>query len=432
MKGYYFFVMLVILGACVNQEQESKNVVSIEDSTGELAFASDNGSITLPHGFKAIVVATNLGNARHIAVRDNGDVYINLGAERSGGGLVALRDKNKDGKADQVEYFGKGGGTGIGLYQNHLYYSTNTEVFRVPFKGNELVPSGQQELMLTLPEQRQHAARSLAFDNVGNMYVNIGAPSNSCQSPDRVKGVPGQDPCPLLSTTGGIWKFDAHTPNQTQKNGTRYATGIRNAVGICWNKNLGKLYAMQHGRDQLFDHWPKHFNRQQSTELPAEEMFEVEQGDDFGWPYCYYDWQKEKKLLNPEYGGDGNTTGRCSDKKDPVLAFPGHWAPNGIVFYEGDQFPEVYKHGAFVAFHGSWNRAPNPQKGYKVVFAPYQNGQPTGSYQTFADGFANNGGPIEAPGDAIFRPCGLTVGPNGSLYICDSVTGRVWRVVYTG
>lgn len=188
---------------------------------------------------------------------------------------------------------------------------------------------------------------------------------------------------------------------------------------------------MQHGRDQLFDHWPEHFTREQSTELPAEEMFEIEAGDDFGWPYCYYDWQKNQKLLNPEYGGDGNIVGRCNSKKDPVMAFPGHWAPNAIQFYEGNQFPAPYNKGAFVAFHGSWNRAPNPQKGYQVAFVPYENGAPKGTYETFANEFANDGGPIESPRDAIYRPCGLAIGPNGSLYICDSSTGRVWRIVYT-
>jgi glucose/arabinose dehydrogenase len=161
--------------------------------------------------------------------------------------------------------------------------------------------------------------------------------------------------------------------------------------------------------------------------LPAEEMFLIKKGDDFGWPYCYYDGQQKLKVQSPEYGGDGKKTTGCDNKQKPIYAFPAHWAPNGLMFYTGDQFPEKYKHGAFIAFHGSWNRAPQAQGGYSVVFLPFKDGKPNGEYEIFADGFA---GAEKTPNEADHRPCGLAQGRDGSLYISDDQKGRIWKVMY--
>lgn len=431
-KPLFLACLLLSLAACSsnNDKDTAENEPQDENPQG-LAFADDNGSIKLPNGFRAVVVADDIGQARHLVVDEEGDVYVNLGSPENGHGLVAMRDTDGDGKADKKEYFGKGGGTGIRLHNGYLYYSTNEKVFRHSLKKGDLVPSGAEELMLTLPSQNQHASKAIAFDGQGNMYVEIGAPSNACQDPDRTKGTPGQDPCPLLEKSGGIWKFSDSQTGQSFGDGERYATGIRHAVGMDWNTSDNTLYAMQHGRDQLHQFWPDLYTEQESAEMPAEEMLKVNQGDDFGWPYCYYDWKKDQLLLNPEYGGDGNKVGRCSSKEDPVIAFPGHWAPNALQFYTGRSFPQKYRNGAFVAFHGSWNRAPLPQQGYKVVFVPFSNGQAASQFENFATEFADDGSDIASPGDAEYRPCGLAVGPDGSLYICSSAKGRVWRVVYT-
>ena len=392
-----------------------------------------HGSIALPQGFEATVYADELGQGRHLASRSNGDLYVRLGTPKNGHSLVALRDTTGNGKADLQKYFGPGdAGTGVRIYQNYLYYSTDSKVYRRKFSGPELIPSGIPELMLTVDPENQHAAKPLAFDKAGHMYMTIGAPSNTCQDPDRQKGVPGQDPCPLLDKHGGIWQFSATQPGQKLADGRRYATGIRHSVGLTFDTTGNQLFAMQHGRDQLHAHWPEHFSEKESAELPAEEFFAVDSADDFGWPYCYYDWRKNQKILNPEYGGDGDSIGRCHDKERPIMAFPGHWAPNGLKFYNGDQFPVSYKGGAFIAFHGSWNRAPFPQQGYKVVFVPFSAGEPIGGYDDFALEFAGSGEQPASPGEAEYRPCGLSVGPEGSLYIVDSAEGRVWKVTYRG
>jgi glucose/arabinose dehydrogenase len=189
------------------------------------------------------------------------------------------------------------------------------------------------------------------------------------------------------------------------------------------------LYAVQHGRDQLNTLWPELYTAEQNAELPAEEFFLVREGSDFGWPYCYYDQFQNKKVLAPEYGGDGKETGRCETCEDPILAFPGHWAPNDLIFYTASEFPSRYRDGAFIAFHGSWNRAPLPQQGYKVVFVAFNGSLPAGGYEVFADGFTEQD-TLETPGDAAARPMGLAVGPDGDLFVTDSVKGKIWKISY--
>ncbi|MGB0177663.1 MAG: PQQ-dependent sugar dehydrogenase, partial [Owenweeksia sp.] len=346
---------ILVIMACSNGNVRTATTTEADTSkkpSSSLTYDSENGSLNLPQGFKAVVVADKLGRVRHIDVDENGVIYARLGSDVGGRGLVMLKDNNGDGIADQKEYFGTGSGTGIKVHHNYLYYSTNEQVFRKAFVKGEAIPSGEPELIVTLPRQYQHEAKSIALDKEGYLYVNIGAPSNSCQDPDRQPGVKGLDPCPLLEKSGGIWRFSANSPDQKFEDGIRYATGIRNAVGITWNTANNTLYAMQHGRDQLHSHWPELYSEKESAELPAEEMFEVQQGDDFGWPYCYYDQNRKLKLLGPEYGGNKEKTGRCADKEDPVIAFPGHWAPNALTFYNVGAFPTKYHNGAFVAFHG--------------------------------------------------------------------------------
>jgi glucose/arabinose dehydrogenase len=189
------------------------------------------------------------------------------------------------------------------------------------------------------------------------------------------------------------------------------------------------LYGVVHGRDQLSANWSQYFTAEQSAEKPSEEFVLIEQGDDFGWPYCYHDPELGHKVLAPEYGGDGSEVGRCSVVKEPLIWFPAHWAPNGVLFYMGDQYPAKYRDGAFIAFHGSWNRSPLPQGGYNVVFAPFDGADPEGSWEVFADGFA---GANVGPREAAHRPVGVAQGPDGSLYVSDDRGGRIFRIIYTG
>jgi len=391
--------------------------------------AADNAGLTLPPGFCALVVAESIGNARHLVVLENGDILV--AARGAGGGVRLLRDTTGDGKADVVRRFGPGPGTGIVFAGEYLYFATDDAVVRWHWNIGQLEPAagrGPDTVVSALTNRRSHAAKGIAIGSDGMLYVNIGAPSNSCQVQDRSPESPGQDPCQLLDIAGGIWRFDPRRSGQTQTDGQRYATGLRNAMALAVDPGTGSLFAAQHGRDQLAAHWPKLYDSVTSAELPAEEIFRIEPGGDYGWPYCYYDWRRRQKVLQPEYGGDGRTVGaRCESVPKPVVAFPGHWAPNGMAFYNNRTFPQKYRGGLFIAFHGSWNRAPGPQQGYKVMFVPIARGVATGPAEVFADGFS---GATVTPAGARYRPTGLAVGPDGSLYVSsDQGSGALFRIV---
>ena len=396
------------------------------------ACAPDNGGIKLPPGFCALVAADGLGAARHIAVAANGDVYVATMGGRNAprGTVVALRDADGDGALEIKERFGDASATGIALRNGYLYVGTPSAVVRYKMTPGTLEPTGAAEIVVgDLPAERQHEDKGIAFDGRGGLYVNVGAPSNACQSPDRRAKVPGQDPCPLLEKWGGIWKFDENKLGQKQENGTRFATGLRQMPAITWFGDA--LYVAMNNRDQLDTLWPDLFKTEDNVQRPSEPLYRAVQGSDFGWPYCMHDFTQNKLILNPEYGGDGKATGRCSQFTAPIAVYPPHWAPVALMFYTGTQFPQKYRGGAFIAFHGSWNRAPMPQDGYNVTFQPFAGGKVSGKYEIFADGFAGQT-PLTNPNNATYRADGVAQAPDGSLYISDSQKGRLWRVIYKG
>ncbi|MEO0971897.1 MAG: PQQ-dependent sugar dehydrogenase [Pseudomonadota bacterium] len=393
----------------------------------------DNGGLTLPQGFCATVFADEVGRARRVVAAPNGIVYV-ANMARTGDGIIALHDTDGDGRADRRGGFAPAGGGGLGVFGQWLYYGLDDRIlrYRLPARGQLEPAQAAQVVVRGFPQQRSHATKTFSFDGDGHLYVNVGAPSNACQREARRPGVAGLDPCPQLERQAGIWRFDAARLEQTQRgDGERYATGIRNAVANAWDPRTDKLYVVQHGRDQLAELWPEHFTDEQRAELPAEELFAVDANDDFGWPYCYYDPMVKAKRLSPEYGGDGDTLGRCERAEKPVVAFPAHWAPNDIVFYGADHFPAAYRHGAFIAFHGSWNRQPFSQEGFRVAFVPADEAGLSGRFEDFATGFVGSER-ITSPGQARHRPAGLAIDSAGALYIADSTAGRIWRVTYQG
>jgi glucose/arabinose dehydrogenase len=387
--------------------------------------AADNAGLTLPDGFCAVVVAEGLGRARHIAVASNGDVFVAVQAppREAGGGIVGLRDTDGDGVADRRERLVENPQAGdVQLVTlgsgSWIYYSTYHEVIRHRWTPGELAVSGPPDTVARgLAGARQHGIKTFVVGPDNRLYVNHGAPSNSCQREDRTAQSPGLDPCPLLDSTGGIWVFDADRSGQTRADARRYATGMRNTVALAFRPADRALYAAIHGRDMLAGNWG--YPDSAGAEKPAEVFVRVMAGSDFGWPYCYFDNEFDRYVLAPEYGGDRRTEGRCAQVVRPVVAFPAHWAPNGLTFHSGTGVPERYRGGAFLAFHGSWNRAPLPQQGFKVVFIPFQ-GDRAGRWEVFADGFQ----------DREARPVDVAAGPDGSLYVSDDRGGRVYRIGY--
>ncbi|MEO5904975.1 MAG: PQQ-dependent sugar dehydrogenase [Gemmatimonadaceae bacterium] len=442
-SGAGILIVGLTMSACAGRG-ESDNAKPADSSVAQAASLKtnacpgDNAGITLPDGFCATVFADSIVHARHIVVASNGDVYVTLegaasprmAAHSQGASFVALRDTTSDGRADIVKRIGTIGNTGIGIRDGYLYVDEGRQIVRYARADSQLVPVKRTVVLGGLPLLPQHLARNFTFGQNGALYVNVGSGSNSCQKEDRHVESPGLDPCPELSHRAGIWAYAADKTNQKFSSAERFATGLRNGMGLAVAAD-GKLFATQHGRDQLGEHWPKLFpSADYQAENPGEELVQVNRGDDFGWPYCYYAMDQKKLVDAPEYGGDGANDSRCTTKKAPIAAFPGHWAPMSLMFYTGTAFPERYRNGAFIAFHGSWNRAPRPQAGYRVVFQPLVNGAESGPYETFADGFAGSHKENSQPDTAIHRPVGLATAPDGSIFVTDDARGRIYRITY--
>jgi glucose/arabinose dehydrogenase len=379
--------------------------------------APDNGGLGLPEGFCASVVASDVGAVRHLAVAPNGDLYAATGGGLMRGGVTGLRDRDGDGRPDERATFGPRGVNDVAVHDGHLYLALRDEVVRYRLASGRLEPEGPPETIVTgLPDEGDHGQKTFAFPGGNVMLVKIGSATNSCQRWNRRDRSPGRDPCVELERHAGIWRFDADRPAQRFADGRRWATGLRNAEALGVQPGSGAVWAAIHGRDQLGENWG--FTPEANANNPAEELVQVSEGDDIGWPYCYYSNDARRKVVAPEYGGDGRAEGRCARAKQPAIAFPGHWGPMALAFYPGTEFGPAYTGGLFVTFHGSWNRAPLPQDGYRVVFAPFADGKPTGAYETFA-----------VLKGARLRAVGLAVGKDGALFVSGDDNRSIWRIV---
>jgi glucose/arabinose dehydrogenase len=437
-----WFARILLTGLCTAGAGAAFAANAAEESRG---CPGGDAGLQLPPGFCATVFADGIGHARHLVVAPNGVVYVNTWSGRyygndtphAGGFLVALEDTDGSGKATRSERFGEtiasggAGGTGIALYAGALYAEINDKIVRYALTEGSIVPRGRAETIVRgLPLGGDHPMHPFAIDTDGQMYVDVASATNACQLKNRTLHSPGANPCSELRTRGGIWRYDANRTDQEFSPFERFATGIRNAEGFAIDAAAHRIFVTQHGRDQLHANWPERYKPEEEATLPAEELLHLVQGGDYGWPECYFDPMQHRLVLAPEYGGDGGKDqGVCAQKLAPVAAFPAHWAPNGMTFYDAAGFPAHYRNGVFIAFHGSWDRAPYPQQGYNVVFQPLSQDAGQGGCEVFADGFAGKG---RSPDKAQHRPSGVAVGPDGSLYVSDDVRGRIYRIVYRG
>ena len=439
--------LIVVLGASYAVSSSATAQTPADPKAGDANHAcpDDDSGLQLPAGFCATVFADGVGHARHLVVAPNGAVYVNTWSGRyygndtphAGGFLVALLDTAGTGRANVNLRFGEtvqsggAGGTGIGLYKGALFAEINDKIVRYALQAGSIVPQGPAVTIVSgLPLGGDHPMHPFVIAPDGFLYVDVASATNVCQVQNRSPGSPGIDPCTELETRGGVWRYDANKMNQRFSPAERFATGIRNAEGFAIDTAGNHLFVTQHGRDQLRTNWPDLYQPKEEATLPAEELLLLTRGGDYGWPECYYDAVQGKLVLAPEYGGDGGKKlGPCAAKSAPIAAFPAHWAPNGMVLYDKQQFPARYHNGVFIAFHGSWNRAPYPQGGYNVVFQALEGDRASGGCEVFADGFA---GAIKSQDQAEHRPSGVAVGPDGSLYVSDDMRGRIYRIVYRG
>ncbi len=417
-----FAAVLLLISGCCPKKTDLKLVAS-----------ENNGNITLPDGFSAVVVADDLKGVRGLAVAPNGDLY----ARVRGRGIVALRDTNGDGVADEVTTIPEstGDGSGIGIHGGYLYYTTKDAVYRYKREPGQLIPVGKPEPIVSgLLSKGTHDTKMLAFDGDGMLYVEVGSPANALGNPDRQlgsKGFSDEVVEAALKIHGAFFKFDPAKAPFTFEEGEQIDKGHRHIISVAWHPTSGELFGLQNGRDVLDVVKPSAFDSDYNATRVAEEFHILKKGSNLGWPYTFYDPIDMKRKFSPEYGGDGTNSPEEGRFQDPLIALPAHWAPMQMTYYESGQFPAEYNKGMFVTFHGSWNRWPD-QKGYNLVHIPFgADGMPTGDYEVFADGFmgAEN---IENPNDAAYRPFGVAQAPDGSLYVGADHGGRIWRIWHSG
>ncbi|HXL71967.1 MAG TPA: hypothetical protein VN935_12085 [Rhizomicrobium sp.] len=394
-------------------------------------FAVEPDGLTLPPGFHATVVADGLGNmARHMAFAGPSRLYVSTerqGKDAPNAGIIALH-LDAHHVADKTEHFSTiDNGTAIAVYKGELYTASTSALYRFQLSGGALTPSAPPEIVVDNVPGRA----ALAFDGKGGLYLAIGGGGNVCAPPGtpRTAKSVGPKPCPILQTRAGVWRFDATKPGQNWTDGVHYATGLRDTNALAFDH--GTLFMVMYGRDQAEKAYPEILSAEDGDHV-ADEMFRVDQGADMGWPYTYYDSAKKIRLTAPEYDGDGKTPASGAYAA-PIAAFPAHVAPMDVTFYDAKQFPAAYRGGAFIAFHGAGGGDPGGHDdGYNVMFVPFDKSGAAGTPMIFADGFAGPARDDKNGKRAAYRPVGVTVGPDGALYVSDSQKGRIWRISYAG
>jgi glucose/arabinose dehydrogenase len=413
-KGWALLPSILLIASCHNANQET---------TSSTATDSAAKALTLPQGFSASVVADSLGSVRHLALNKNGDIYVKLSALKEGKGVLFLSDTDQDGKMDKSMGFANYPGTGIRIQGNTMYSSSNSSVYKYKLNAQgQVIDTGKAEILVQgLVDKGRDNAKSIALDGNNNLYVAVGSYDETCTD----AAGHGVTNCPLLDSVGGIWQFSTNKLNQSYSDAVHYARGLKNVVGLDWNEATKSLFVTPHGRGGLNSKFPKIYTKEQDKSLPAETLYELGKGADAGWPYVYYDPFQHKKIVSPEYGGDGK---KSVDNKylNPVADFPAHLAPNDLLFYTGNMFPEKYKNGAFIVFHG---QSQSLKKGYFVAFVPFKNGKPSGAWEVFADNFmgVDRSNP---KGSYQHRPMGIAQGADGALYIADDLKGTIFKITY--
>ncbi len=365
--------------------QLEPTTIETTDATRKGVLA-DERSINLPVGFHIKAFASGLDGVRWLGLSPEGLVYATI---TGAGKVLTLPDANKDGVADSVKTFADNlpGAHGIDFKDGAVYVATETEIVRLQDTNGDGVADKRDVLANDIPGGAGHTTRTLLFRPDGKMLISIGSSCNVCDETNEKRAA-----ISLYSADGKFEKV--------------YASGLRNAVGLGFQPGTGDLYATVNGRDGLGD------------DIPPETIYNIKEGTNYGWPFCYGDQIPDKTQNTP--------AGFCEKTGTPVVKMQAHSAPLGLAFYTGSQFPAQYKGDMFVAFHGSWNRS--VPTGYKLVLVRFKNNQPDTSaanmgVEDFATGW-------QAGGDVWGRPVDPLVAADGSLLLTDDKAGVIYTIYY--
>ncbi len=340
----------------------------------------------VPEGFEVEVYASDLENPRKMVLAPNGDLFL---AQRRAGSIVVMRDTDNDGRHDTRSIFAEGlqGVFGIAFHNDYVYVGATDRLVRFPYSDGDLTPSGGEEKLADL-DVGGHSTRDIIFNrDQTKIYVAVGSESNKSDGEPETRAA-----------------INEYNPDGS---GHRvFATGIRNPVALTLQPGTDTIWTAVNERDTLGD------------DLVPDYITSVQDGGFYGWPYSYMG-------SHPDPEHVGKRPDLVSRAIVPDVMIQAHSAAVGVKFYEGSQFPERYRNGAFVALHGSWNRS--VPTGYKVGFVPFENGQPNGGVEDFMTGFLDTASLTQWG-----RPAALLEMPDGSMLVSDDGGNVIWRVTYTG
>jgi glucose/arabinose dehydrogenase len=356
--------------------------VGLSSALGAARAGASLGEIKLPPGFRIEAFTDQVPGARSLALGEDGTVYVGTMRE---GKVYALRDEDRDGKAERVYVLASGLNmpNGVAVLDGDLYVAEISRISKLKDIARRLAdPPPPETVYDGYPKDVHHGWKYLRVGPDRKLYVPVGAPCNICNSPRAIYA--------------SLTRLDPDG-----KNLEIYAKGIRNTVGFDWNPDSKELWFTDNGRDWLGDDAP-----------PDELNIAPKAGMDFGYPYCH-----GKDIADPEFG----RLKSCAQATLPAWSFPAHSAALGLRFYTGTQFPPEYRGQLFVAQHGSWNRS--TPLGYRVVMVRIEAGKPVGD-RVFAEGW------LTADGEVTGRPVDILQMPDGALLVSDDQQGAVYRISY--
>ena len=383
----YVLIFLILVFSCSSNAPSNETSTPIEANDLTSIEGLNLDAIELPQGFEVEVFA-RVNNARSMVMSPDGTLFV---GNRAGDKVYAIRDTDGDWKADEKYVLAKDlrMPNGVAFKDGSLYVAEVSKLWRFNnIEGNLATPPEPELIYDDYPKDQHHGWKFIAFGPDGKLYIPVGAPCNKCISKNELHA-----------------SISRMNPDGTERE--VFAHGVRNTVGFTWHPETEEMWFTDNGRDLLGDDEP-----------PCELNRVTEAGQHFGYPYCHGGYLKD-----PEHGDKRP----CEDFVKPAQNLGPHVAPLGVKFCVSNAFPESYKHVAFIAEHGSWNRSKQAgHTGHKITMVREENGVGV-SYEDFATGFLN-----KETNTAWARPVDLLFTEDGSMLVSDDLGGTIFRIYYKG
>jgi len=346
----------------------------------------DGAKVVVPAGFAVDVWATDFATPRFLLQGTHGEILLSdSGTAANTGKIYAF--PNGDPKQRKEVLTGLSRPYGLALWHEYLYVGEPTSIKRYKYDAKNFTASDGQEILSLKGDEQGHWTRSLLFDREGKkLYVGVGSAGNI--------------------EVGNEGRAAINRVNPDGSDHEIFASGTRNPIGLHWYPGTETLWAVVQERDALGD------------DLVPDYFTHIQPHGFYGYPWAYSGQIKEPRLSDHQ--------DMIAKSLTPDLLLGAHVAGLDYAFYTGKQFPAKYRGGAFVAFHGSWNRA--KRVGYEVAFVPFRDTKPTGEPEDFLTGFMVS---PDSP-DVWGRPVAVFQMTDGSLLVSDDGGKKIWRVSYRG